>query len=223
MYRKSLGRWMGILALSSAAILLLDLSSCARNQQLTGIAITPSAGGTFGAVDPSLFFQFKAIGTYIHPPKTVDITNQVSWQSDNPQVIQITSTGMASPNQNCGVAQVFAEMHQDGNDIVSNQDSITVNGPAADGCTPAGPQPTLTVNISGTGTVVSNPPGIDCSGNGSSVVSCNSTFITGTTVNLTGTPTGTSTIVGWSGCNSSSGTQCSVVLENSVTVTATFQ
>jgi len=202
---------------------LSSLSSCARPTQLVAISITPSTGGSFGAVDPSLYFQFTAIGTYIHPPKTVDVTDQVDWQSDNPQVITISSTGVASPNLNCGVAQVFAEMHQDGNDILSNQDSITVNGPAADGCTPAGPQPSLTLNMTGTGTVVSNPPGIDCQSTSTTPASCNSTFITGTTVTLTGTPTGTSTVVSWSGCSSSNGTQCIVILENNITVTAAFQ
>ncbi len=214
-------RWIGIFVLAGAGVGLLSLSSCARPTQLISISITPSTGGTFGGVDPALYFQFKAIGTYIHPPKTVDITDQVDWQSDNPQVITITSTGVASPNQDCGVAQVFAEMHQDGNDIVSNQDSITVNGPAAEGCTPAGPQPTLTTSLTGSGTVVSNPPGIDCQS--SSSTSCNSTFIIGTSVTLTGTPTGTSTLVSWTGCSSSSGTQCIVVMENSITVTAAFQ
>jgi len=222
MNRKWLGSWIGIVGLVVLAIWLSSMSSCARPTQLVSISITPSAGGTFGAVDPNLYFQFKPTGTYIHPPKTVDITDQVNWQSDNPQVISITAAGVASPNQNCGVAQVFAEMHQDGNDIVSNQDSITVNGPAADGCTPAGPQPTLTVSFgtgSNSGTVTSNPAGIDCS----SPNSCGFSFTAGTTVILTGTPTGTSTSVGWSGCSSASGDQCTVILEQSVTVTATFQ
>ena len=223
MNRKWLGSWISIVVLMSLAVLLSSLSSCARPTQLVSIAITPSAGGTFGAVDPSLYFQFKAIGTYIHPPKTVDVTDQVNWQSDNPQVISITSAGVASPNLNCGVAQVFAEMHQDGNDIVSNQDSITVNGPAAEGCTPAGPQPTLSVSFgtgSTAGTVTSSPPGIDCS----SPSSCAFAFTTGSTVTLMGTPTGSSSAIVWnSGCNQTSGNQCIVLLENSLTVTATFQ
>ena len=210
----------GIAVLPVVAILLISLLSCARNRQLTGITIAPQSG-TFGAADSTIFFQLKAFGTYIHPPKTIDITNQVNWQSDNPQVIQVTSAGMVSPNLNCGVAQVFAEMHDNGNDIVSNSATMTVDGPASLGCTPAGPQPILTVNFSGTGTgtVVSSPAGLNCS----SPSSCNATFTTGQTVTLTGTPTGTSTSVTWNGCSSASGTACTVVLENNVSVTATFQ
>lgn len=217
MTRKWFGKWISIFALVGTGIWLLSLSSCARSTQLTGITIQPPSG-TFGAVDPSIYFQFKALGTYIHPPKTVDITNQVSWQSDNPQVIQITSAGVASPSLNCGVAQVFAEMHDGNNDIVSNSASLTVNGPASLGCTPAGAQPILTVTVAGTltGTVTSTPVGISCSVGSS----CSSQFTTGTTVVLTASPAGN--FLSWSGCNETNGVNCTVFLENSTSVTGTF-
>lgn len=210
-------KWLGIAAITVTAIALSNLLSCARNTQLTGITIQPSSG-TFGAADPALFFQFKAFGTYIHPPKTLDITNQVTWQSDNPQVIQVTSAGVASPNLNCGVAQVFAEMHNGDNDIVSNSASITVDGPASQGCTPAGAPPVLTVAFAGTGTGNVTGSGVSCS----TPTACNYSFTAGTTLSLTATPTGTSTFGGWSGCNSSNGSLCNVILENNATVTATF-
>jgi hypothetical protein len=220
MNRKSLGKWISILGLMSGGSLLLSLSSCARSTQLTGITIQPPTG-TFGAVDPALFFQFKALGTYIHPPKTVDITDQVSWQTDNPQVIQITSAGVASPNLNCGVAQVFAEMHSGDNDIVSNSASLTVDGPASSGCTPAGASPVLTIDFGGTGTGTVTGPGISCS----SPSPCADQFTTGTTLVLTATPTGSSTFTSWSGCGSTSGADgsvCTVIVEDNLTVTATF-
>src|ERR1022692_5025193 len=100
MTRKWFGKWIGIFALVGAGIWLLSLSSCARSTKLTGITIQPPSG-TFGAVDPTIFFQFKALGTYIHPPKTVDITNQVTWQSDNPQVIQITRSEERRVGKEC--------------------------------------------------------------------------------------------------------------------------
>lgn len=214
-------KWFGAAILIVTAIPLLSLSSCARSQKLTGITIQPSAPGTFGAVDTALFFQFKALGTYIHPPQTIDITDKVNWQSDNPQVIHITSAGVASPSTNCGVAQIFAEMHNEGNDIVSNSASITVNGPASLGCTPAGPQPILTISFAGTGTGTVTGSGISCS----TPSSCSNQFTTGTTLALTAAATGLSTFGGWSNCNSTGGTNgsvCTVILENNVTVTATF-
>jgi hypothetical protein len=215
-------KWFSILALIAAAAFLLSLSSCAFNSHLLSIQVQPSSG-TFGAADPTIFFNFKAFGSYSHPPRTVDITDQVNWQSDNPQVVQVTTTGVVSPaaDLHCGLADIFATLQDGNNDVVSNSVPVTVNGPASLGCTPAGTAPTLTVNFSGTatGTVVSSPAGIDCS----SPSSCNAQFTAGTTVTLTGTPTGMSTSVTWNGCNTSMGSTCSVVLENSVMVTATFQ
>ena len=211
-------KWLSVAVPAVIAVVLLNISSCARSRHLTAINIQPSAAGTFGAVDPSLFFQYKALGTYIHPPETVDITNQVTWQSDNPQVIQITSVGVASPNTNCGVAQVFAEMHSGDNDVVSNYASITVDGPASQGCSPAGAPPALTVAFSGTGTGTVTGSGVSCS----TPTFCTYPFTAGTTLNLVATPTGTSSFGGWSGCTSSSGTSCSVLIEANITVTATF-
>lgn len=216
-------KWFSILALIAATAFLLSLSSCAFNSHLLSIQVQPSSGGTFGAADPTIFFNFKAFGSYSHPPRTVDITNQVNWQSDNPQVVQVTTLGVVSPapDLHCGLANIFATSQDGNNDVVSNSVPVTVNGPTNLGCTPAGTPPILTVNFSGTltGTVVSSPAGIDCS----SPSSCNAQFTAGTTVTLTGTPTGNSTSVTWNGCNSSMGFTCSVILENSVTVTATFQ
>lgn len=210
--------WYGIAALIVAASVLLIASSCARNQHLVSIAVQPSSG-TFGAVDPSLFFNFKAFGTYIHPPQTKDITSQVSWQSDTPQVAQVSSSGVVSPNTNCGKANIFATFNDGGNVIVSNSSTITVNGPAASGCTPAGPQPILTVDFAGAGTgSVTSPAGISCSSPGP----CSNQFTIGSSILLTATATGSSTFASWSGCTSTNGNSCTVFIQTNVTVTATF-
>src|SRR6202044_2453284 len=125
-------------------------------------------------VVPGAYFNFTAIGTYIHPPATKDITDQVTWKSDNPQVVQVSSTGVVSPNAGCGLANISASFYDSPNYVVSNSVPITVNGPSADGCTPAGIQPTLTVTVTGTtsGNVTSSPAGISCT-TGSS---CSSQF-----------------------------------------------
>ena len=133
-------KWFGLVALVLAALSLLSLSSCAHNTHLVSIAVQPG-DGTFAAVDPGLSFQYRAYGTYIHPPKTVDITVKATWQSSAPQVAQFTGDGFVSPNTNCGVAQIFATMHDSPNDIVSNQVSITVNGPASLGMSAERPRP----------------------------------------------------------------------------------
>jgi len=210
-------KWFGIFALIAAATLLLSLSSCGFNQHLVSINI-PESGGTFGGTGPGIFFDFTAVGTYIHPPATKDITDLVTWRSDNPQVVQVSNTGVVSPNVACGLANISASFYDSPNQVVSNSVPITVNGPAADGCTPAGPQPILTVTVTGTssGNVTSSPAGISCD-TGSS---CSAQFVTGQSVTLTATPA--SGFESWQGCNATNGASCTVFLENSVTVTAIF-
>jgi hypothetical protein len=77
---------------------------------------------------------------------------------------------------------------------------------------------TLTVNKAGAGagTVSSEPPGID-----NCAATCSFSFPVGTNVTLTANPTGGSTFAGWTGC-SGAGPTCSVVMDISRTVTATF-
>lgn len=210
-------KWFSILALIAAATFLSSLSSCGFNQHLTSISIAPS-GATFGAADPDLFVTFTATGTYDHPPETKDITNLVTWVSDTPQVAQVTG-GVVSPSAGCGSANVYATYYDSPNQVTSNYANIVVDGPAADGCTPAGPQPILTVDFAGTGTGTVTG-GINCSTPGS----CSDQFPEGSTVVMTATATGTSLFGGWSGCTSTSpdGTVCTVLLENNLTVTATF-
>ena len=77
--------------------------------------------------------------------------------------------------------------------------------------------PTLTVLKSGTGsgTVTSNPAGIDCGSD------CTETYNVGTVVTLTATPALGSTFEGWIGACSGTG-QCSVTMDTDKTVTAAF-
>src|SRR5579864_2673169 len=201
--------WLQVLFVSAAGVLLLGLSSCAHNQHLVGITIQPG-NGTFGAVDPSAFFLYKAYGTYIHPPKTVDITSQVTWQTDNPQVAQFTSPGTVSPNTSCGVAQIFASMHDSPNDVVSNSVSITVDGPASLGCPQGTATNILTVSVTplADGLVTSGPAGINCS---SSNNLCAAAFPSGSTVSLTASGQGGHSFLGFGDpCSQTTGNTCTV-------------
>ena len=78
-------------------------------------------------------------------------------------------------------------------------------------------QYTLTVNKAGTGsgTVTSDPAGIDCG----SV--CSDTFKACTHVTLTATADLDSTFTGWTGCTTVSGNSCTVTMNKDKTVTAT--
>lgn len=212
-------KWFSIAALIAVATVFLSLSSCGFNQHL--VSITIPSGGTFGAADPALFFDFSATGTYIHPPATKDITNLVTWASDNPQVAQVSSSGVVSPSVGCGVAYITASFYDSPNLVTSNSAQITVDGPAASGCTPAGVEPTLTVSFAGlgSGTITGS---VSCSSPGA----CSDQFVIGSSATLTATPTNNSTFGGWSGCSSTSGTNASVCtvsnIQNNLTVTATF-
>jgi hypothetical protein len=77
----------------------------------------------------------------------------------------------------------------------------------------------LTVSRSGTGTgtVTSSPSGINCGGD------CAESFVSGTTVVLTATPTGGSSFVKWTGCNAVNKKTCTVYMTGDRTVTAEFE
>jgi len=83
-------KWFSIAALLIAASVLLSLVSCARSQKLVSIAVSPQ-GTTitltgFGQVVGT---QFTALGTYIHPPETRDITSKAVWSTDTPSIITL--------------------------------------------------------------------------------------------------------------------------------------
>jgi hypothetical protein len=79
-------------------------------------------------------------------------------------------------------------------------------------------KPVLDVTKMGTGggTVTSSPAGIDCGND------CNQPFDQGISVTLTANPNATSTFGGWSGCTVTGPLTCSVTMNASKTVTATF-
>ncbi len=80
---------------------------------------------------------------------------------------------------------------------------------------------TLTLNVSGpgSGTVTSDPAGINCPG------VCSATFKDGTEVTLTATPNNGSSFTGWTGdcAGCGSNTQCSITMDSDKTCTAGFE
>jgi len=99
-----------ILACSSVLI----VPSCGHDQQLVSIDIQPTTE-TFGdasipvSSDAGLQAQLKALGTYIHPPVTKDITSQVTWSSNAPQLITVDANGMLTvTGVACGSALITA-------------------------------------------------------------------------------------------------------------------
>ena len=75
---------------------------------------------------------------------------------------------------------------------------------------------TVTKAGAGSGSVSSNPAGIDCG------VTCSAPFAAGTSVTLAATPSAGSTFTGWSGSGCSGTGVCTVLLAVNSTVTAAF-
>jgi hypothetical protein len=77
-------------------------------------------------------------------------------------------------------------------------------------------QYTLSVQKSGTGSGTVTATGINCGSD------CSEAYTSGTSVILTAAASSGSSFAGWSGCDSTSGTTCTVSLTQNRTVTATF-
>ena len=77
----------------------------------------------------------------------------------------------------------------------------------------------LTVNITGNGTVTSNPVGIDCG------TDCSENYVEGTVVILTATPDTGSIFAGWAGDCDSCGSSlvCSITMDSNKTCEAVFE
>jgi hypothetical protein len=103
------------LALVYAVVSLMP--GCGHDQQLTDIAIQPAIE-TFGAAsipvsaNAGSTVQLKALGSYIHPPVTKDITSQVIWASNDTQMVTVDSTGMlTATGLACGSSLVSATVN----------------------------------------------------------------------------------------------------------------
>jgi hypothetical protein len=75
---------------------------------------------------------------------------------------------------------------------------------------------TLNMSINGSGTVTSNPAGINCNS------SCSANFTGGDTVTLTASPVNGYNFGSWSNCDSSLGNTCTVTMNSNRNVTLTF-
>lgn len=221
MSRRYFGLAIGALVAAGAT---LSLPSCGHDQKLQSVTISP-ATVTY-QTPQSVAAVLKAYGTYIHPPETKDITAQVTWADDVPEMLILTPVAdgeQVGPNGVCGIADVSAtalEGTGGSNNIVVGYATMTIDGsqPTCPGATSSNGEVVVTPAGTGVGTVVSSPTGITCPG-----TACGALFAPGS-VTLTATVGANSTFGGWQQCPSPSSNQCTVTIAAGgfVNVIATF-
>ncbi len=223
MKRSYIGLALGALVVVGA---VLSLPSCGHDQKLVSLQVQPASPGfTFPVPTAGATGQYTAIGTYIHPPATKDVTKQATWAVDD-NVVSI-SAGLVTTNGSCGSADVSATMPEGtggASNIVIGYSFVTVqdkNDPNCPGGSASNGQLVVTLAGNGVGTVTSQPGGIDCP-----VTTCGAQFPTiDSPVTLTATPDLNSSFGGWAGCTAGSmPNQCPVTIvgNGTVNVIATF-
>lgn len=120
---------LAIFAMLMLAVLLLP--SCGFKRKLVSITVTPDGANITGS---GVQVQFKAVGNYIHPPDSRDITESAVWASDAPQVISIDTHGLATSGTVCGTdigitATAHSDPHDSGSGIVIGTATISVKLP----------------------------------------------------------------------------------------------
>jgi hypothetical protein len=228
------GKCLSLAVLITVASLLVGLNSCGRSQELVSIQIQP-VSETFGASnipvidDAGLTVQLRALGTYIHPPVTKDITSQVTWASNDAQMMTVDATGLLTvTGGTCGASLVSATMTTNKSEGGLSSNGAVVTGymtgnvvcfTSSSGGGNGAPVLTLTFTGGGVGNVTSDPPGLSCA----SPTPCLAQFASGTPVTLTASPISPSVFGGWTGCDSPPSTNpCTLTLTANRTVTATF-
>jgi len=224
---------VGLVVLVLVATALLSFSSCGRDQELVGISIQPGTE-TFGdtntpvGADAGLSVQLRALGSYIHPPVTKDITSQVTWVSNDTQMLTVDSSGVLTVTGiSCGSSLISATVKtgksaggiSSSGAIVTGYMTGSVVCPNGNGGGSGNPALTLTFTGTGSGTVSSTPGGLSCN---SPNFCATQRFTSGSSITLTAAPNSPSTFGGWSGCDSGITNPCTVTLNGNRNVTVMF-
>ncbi|MBV8053232.1 MAG: hypothetical protein JOZ80_18740 [Acidobacteriaceae bacterium] len=106
-------KWLRVACLLGTVFCAVILPSCGSNQKLVSITLQPSGGFVFEGFGAT--GQFTAIGTYIHPPVSKDITKEVVWSLDIENFATLTQTGLITYTRadGCGSGNVTATHHSD--------------------------------------------------------------------------------------------------------------
>ena len=123
----------GVAGLVVMAGVMLSVASCGRSQELVSIAVQP-AQETFGqagetAIPVGAQVQLRALGSFIHPPVTKDITSQVIWTSNTPQMVTVDASGVITTTGNaCGDTLISATVNTNKSSGGVNSNGAIVTG-----------------------------------------------------------------------------------------------
>jgi hypothetical protein len=164
--------------------------------------------------------QYSAIGTYIHPPATKDVTSQATWKIDD-GVVTMSTPGLftAAPDY-CGGGNISATVPEGtggASNVLIAYATVTVDNPLVADCPGYGTEVELSVQVTGPGTVISTTGTINCP------PECITPVAVGASVGLTAEPQAGFTVMWSSACTSESGNDCSVTIPTGgANVLATF-
>jgi hypothetical protein len=136
-------KWFQLIPVCAVVFLI---PSCGHDQQLVGIDIQPTTE-VFGSpttpvsADAGLNVQLRALGSFIHPPVTKDITNQVTWSSNTPQMVTVNSTGLITATGDaCGGTIISATVTKNSSDGgISSAGAVVTGNMTASVVCPTGP------------------------------------------------------------------------------------
>lgn len=241
--RKNDGLWStGTSAILTSQSLDSYRIASAVNPALTGLYIpytsftsgywevfVNSANLTVDFIPPTITYSNFATGTSVNGSSTIPINWQTTddkgvtsvtlkYSTDNGATFNTISTNQAAsgsylwtvPNINAGSVQIYLEAYDVALNVtqaISNTFSINyvqIYSLA------------ITKNGTGTGTVSSNPAGINCG------ATCSSNFMANTSVSLTAIPADGNRFTGWSGACQGTGS-CNILIDSAKSVTAGFE
>ncbi len=144
--------------------------------------------------------QLTAIARY-SDNSTEEVTNKATWTSSNPSMASVSNSGLVTPGQNGSavITATYGGKNGTCNVLVSINTAFALN---------------ITKPGTGSGTVTSNPPGINCG------TDCEENYTANQVVSLIVTPFSDSTFAGWGG--DSDCTDGSVTMTGSRNCIATF-
>ncbi|MGH9745056.1 MAG: Ig-like domain-containing protein [Candidatus Acidiferrales bacterium] len=179
---------------------------------LTSVTVYPASETVTGTTQSS---QFIAIGTFSTSPFTVDLTNQVMWQSSDVNVATVNANGLAIGN-GTGETAIMATGTSPSGPTVPGTANLTLNAGVSN-------PPALTIYQvgQGAGSVTDGTNIIQCLAPGGA--GCTANFPAGTVVTLTAMPSPGSTFGGWSAnCAVGPATVCELVMNGNEPVGAIF-